>query len=65
MAKDISNAAKEGEELGLTADELAFYDALTKPQAVKNFYDPTFQKTFWELRISSVNNSYQLRIFPE
>ncbi len=39
MAKDISNAAKEGEELGLTADELAFYDALTKPQAVKDFYE--------------------------
>lgn len=39
MAKDIANAAKEGEELGLTADELAFYDALTKPQAVKDFYE--------------------------
>lgn len=39
MAKDISNAAKEGQELGLTADELAFYDALTKPQAVKDFYE--------------------------
>lgn len=32
--------AKEGrEELGLTADELAFYDALTKPQAIKDFYE--------------------------
>ena len=30
---------KEGEELGLTADELAFYDALTKPQAIKDFYE--------------------------
>lgn len=39
MAKDIANAAKEGQELGLTADELAFYDALTKPQAVKDFYE--------------------------
>lgn len=26
-------------ELGLTADELAFYDALTKPQAIKDFYE--------------------------
>ena len=25
------------QELGLTADELAFYDALTKPQAIKDF----------------------------
>lgn len=26
-------------KLGLTADELAFYDALTKPQAIKDFYE--------------------------
>ena len=39
MAKDIANSAKEGEELGLTPDELAFYDALTKPQAIKDFYE--------------------------
>ena len=25
--------------LGLTAEELAFYDALTKPQAIKDFYE--------------------------
>ena len=30
---------KEGSQLGLTADELAFYDALTKPQAIKDFYE--------------------------
>ena len=39
MAKQISAARKEGEKLGLTADELAFYDALTKPQAIKDFYE--------------------------
>lgn len=39
LAKEISAANKEGEKLGLTADELAFYDALTKPQAVKDFYE--------------------------
>lgn len=38
LAKQISVAQKEGDELGLTADELAFYDALTKPQAIKDFY---------------------------
>lgn len=38
LAKQISAAQKEGEQLGLTADELAFYDALTKPQAIKDFY---------------------------
>lgn len=38
LAKQIAIAQKEGDELGLTADELAFYDALTKPQAIKDFY---------------------------
>ena len=39
LAKQIADAHKEGEKLGLTADELAFYDALTKPQAIKDFYE--------------------------
>lgn len=39
LAKQIQAAQEEGKELGLTADELAFYDALTKPQAIKDFYE--------------------------
>ena len=39
LAKQIAAAHEEGQELGLTADELAFYDALTKPQAIKDFYE--------------------------
>ena len=39
LAKDITGANAEGEQLGLTAEELAFYDALTKPQAIKDFYE--------------------------
>lgn len=39
LAKQIASAQKEGDDLGLTPDELAFYDALTKPQAVKDFYE--------------------------
>ena len=39
LAKQIAVAHKEGDQLGLTADELAFYDALTKPQAIKDFYE--------------------------
>lgn len=38
MAQDISNAHKIGEEMGLSDEELAFYDALTRPEAVKDFY---------------------------
>ena len=39
LAKEIADANAEGESLGLTAEELAFYDALTKPQAIKDFYE--------------------------
>lgn len=39
LAKQIAVAHQEGQALGLTADELAFYDALTKPQAIKDFYE--------------------------
>ena len=39
LAKDIAAANAEGEALGLNAEELAFYDALTKPQAVKDFFE--------------------------
>lgn len=38
MAKEMMAERKEEHDLGLTAEELAFYDALTKPRAVKDFY---------------------------
>ena len=38
MAEDIAGAHKAGEAMGLTDEELAFYDALTRPEAVKDFY---------------------------
>jgi len=37
-AEEIANMHKEGQKLGLSEEELAFYDALTKPQAIKDFY---------------------------
>ena len=39
LARDMAAANAEGEALGLNAEELAFYDALTKPQAIKDFYE--------------------------
>ena len=39
LARDIANAHAEGEKIGLTEEEMAFYDALTKPQAIKDFYE--------------------------
>ena len=39
LAKEIQDSAKQGENLGLTAEEMAFYDALTRPEAIKDFYE--------------------------
>ena len=39
LAKQISATQNEGDALGLTADELAFYDALTRPEAIRDFYE--------------------------
>ena len=39
MAQQIRDAHDAGDELGLSEDELALYDALTKPQAIKDFYE--------------------------
>lgn len=39
LAKQITESQNEGNVLGLTNEELAFYDALTKPQAIKDFYE--------------------------
>lgn len=38
MAKDMMKDDGEAKKLGLTDEEMAFYDALTKPEAVKDFY---------------------------
>lgn len=39
LAKRIIFSKKEAENLGLSTEEMAFYDALTKPQAIKDFYE--------------------------
>jgi type I restriction enzyme R subunit len=38
IARDITRASAEGHALGLSDEELAFYDALTRPEAIKDFY---------------------------
>ena len=38
LAKEMLHASEEENKLGLTDEELAFYDALAKPEAVKDFY---------------------------
>lgn len=37
-AKEITELYKNGKKLGLTQEELAFYDALTKPEHIIDFY---------------------------
>lgn len=38
MAGDMAKVHEEGNALGLTPEEKAFYDAITKPEAIKDFY---------------------------
>ena len=50
LAKDLKAAAKRGDDLGLTDDELAFYDALeTNDSAVKVLGDDTLKTIAREL----------------
>ena len=37
-AEEITQLYKNGEKLGLSQEELAFYDALTKPEHIQDFY---------------------------
>ena len=39
MAQELKANTEQASELGLTEEEQAFYDALTKPQAVRDFYE--------------------------
>ncbi len=38
LAAQIQNAKQQGDDLGLSEEEQAFYDALTRPEAIKDFY---------------------------
>ena len=39
LAKEIQESTQQGNDLGLSSEEMAFYDALTKPEAIKDFYE--------------------------
>ena len=38
IAHEVTQSEKVADSLGLNSEEKAFYDALTKPQAIKDFY---------------------------
>ena len=57
LAREIREAAARGEELGLTEDELAFYDALeTNDSAVKILGDDTLRAIAQEL-VETIRNN--------
>lgn len=39
IAREITEADKEGESLGLTKEELSFYNALTFKKSIESFYE--------------------------
>lgn len=39
IAKQVISSQQEAKDLGLSVEEMAFYDALTMPQAIKDFYE--------------------------
>jgi type I restriction enzyme R subunit len=65
MAKDFAKAAKHGEELGLSFDELAFYDALAENEsALREMGDDVLKHIAQELTAklrSSVSVDWQKR----
>ena len=57
LAKQMREGQKRGDKLGLTDDEVAFYDALeTNDSAVKVLGEPTLKNIAWEL-VSHVRKS--------
>ncbi len=57
LAKDMREAQRRGEKLGLNNDELAFYDALeTNDSAVQVLGDPTLRDIARELATNVRNN---------
>ena len=57
MAHDIKKMREEETELGLSDDEIAFYDALTADNIVKELMeDETLKKIAHELTLAIRNN---------
>lgn len=57
MAKEMKEMREKENDLGLNEDEIAFYDALTSDDAVKDFMDDeTLKKIAHELTIAIKNN---------
>ena len=39
LAQEMTSAENDGDKMGLSQEEKAFYDALTRPEAIRDFYE--------------------------
>lgn len=60
MAKDINNLHKRGDELGLSEDELAFYDAISENESAKEFYENDVLKQIAKELTSSIKSNMKV-----
>jgi type I restriction enzyme R subunit len=57
VAKEMAAAKAEGDALGLSVEEMAFYDALTRPQAIKDIYEDDILVTMTRELAASLRKS--------
>ncbi|MCP3775500.1 type I restriction endonuclease subunit R [Paenibacillus sp. MZ04-78.2] len=60
MAKDMNELHKRGEELGLSEDELAFYDAISSNESAKNFYENDILKQIAKELTASIKSNIKV-----
>ena len=60
MAKDMNELHKRGEELGLSDDELAFYDAISSNESAKEFYENDILKQIAKELTQSIKSNLKV-----
>lgn len=60
MAKDLNSLHKRGEELGLSDDELAFYDAISENESAREFYENDVLKQIAKELTINIRNSMKV-----
>lgn len=60
MAKDMNELHKRGDELGLTEDELAFYDAISSNDSAKEFYENDILKQIAKELTQSIKSNLKV-----
>lgn len=60
MAKDMNELHKRGEELGLSEDELAFYDAISSNESANEFYENDILKQIAKELTKSIRSNIKV-----